>query len=172
MVLQHPCRRGSHGYAETQAQCFDHNIVFYMCVALCCSTGKNYRHTLQRLFLVRVANSKVLDLASHVALTTTFIFPKSVMADRPGKIAKLQSLRSRLPYVSQSALSAILQLAAQEELPGSCSRKDVRRARDDTVKELTPYGSLHQTITLPSSGGATGGSRPEAAGGEGELREH
>ena len=90
-----------------------------------------------------------------MALTTTFIFPESAMADRPGKIAKLQSLRSRLPYVSQSALSAILQLAAQEELPGSCSRKDVRRARDDTVKELTPYGSLHQTITLPASGGAT-----------------
>ena len=77
------------------------------------------------------------------------------MADRPGKIAKLQSLRSRLPYVSQSALSAILQLAAQEELPGNCSRKDVRRARDDTVKAWTPYGALHQTVTLPASDGDT-----------------
>ena len=92
-----------------------------------------------------------MDLSSRVAQSPASNCPKSAMADRPGKMAKLQSLRSRLPYVSQSALSKILQLAAQEELPGSSSRKDVRRARDDSVKEWTPYGALHQTITLPAS---------------------
>ena len=81
--------------------------------------------------------------------------PKSAMADRPGKIARIQSLRSRLPYVSQSALSQILRFAAEEPemMPGSCSRKDIRQARDDAVAELTPYGPLHQTLTLASSTG-------------------
>ena len=75
------------------------------------------------------------------------------MADRPGKIAKLQSFRSRLPFVSQSALAQILQIAAKEDLPGSCTRKDVRRARDDKVTSLTPYGPLHQIITMKAKDG-------------------
>ena len=75
------------------------------------------------------------------------------MADRPGKIAKLQSLRTRLPYISQSALSQILQIAEHEELPGSSTRKDIRRARDETVAQMTPYGPLHQKITIPTSNG-------------------
>ena len=70
------------------------------------------------------------------------------MAAPPAKLARLQSLRSRLPYVSQSALSQILQLAEQEQLPEECSRNDVRKARNAVVEERTPYGTLHQTITV------------------------
>ena len=75
------------------------------------------------------------------------------MERRPEKLARLQSLRSRLPYVSKTALSRILTLASQEALPGSSTRDDVRRARDTMVMEPTPYGMIHQTISLPATEG-------------------
>ena len=70
------------------------------------------------------------------------------MADRPAKLARLQSIRSRLPYISQSALSALLHLAANEPIPDASSRSDIRAARDMSVHHVTPYGALHQTITV------------------------
>jgi hypothetical protein len=70
------------------------------------------------------------------------------MADRPAKLARLQSIRSRLPFISQSALSALLQLAANEPIPDASSRSDIRAARDMSVSQGTPYGALHQTITV------------------------
>jgi hypothetical protein len=77
----------------------------------------------------------------------------SSMADRPAKLARLQSIRSRLPYISQSALSALLQLAANEPIPDASSRSDIRAARDMSVHRATPYGATHQTITVAGIGG-------------------
>ena len=76
-----------------------------------------------------------------------------LMEGRPAKIARLQSLRARLPYVSQAALSAILQVAATEPLPTGSTRADVRQARDIVPRLATPYGPLHQSVHMP--GGAT-----------------
>lgn len=75
--------------------------------------------------------------------------PPSAMADRPAKLARLNQLRCRVPFVSQSALSTILRLARDDELPAACTRQDVRDSRDTSVQTMTPYGPLHQRITVP-----------------------
>ena len=71
-----------------------------------------------------------------------------IMAERPAKFAKIQSIRSRLPFVSQSALSALVKVAKEEGLSDVCNRHDVRRARDKTIKEVTQYGPLHNTTRV------------------------
>ena len=76
------------------------------------------------------------------------------MEDRPTKLARLQSLRDRVPYVSQSALAAILKIAQSEPLPTG-RRNDIKDARDAVALSSTPYGRISQVITLRS---ATGGS--------------
>lgn len=78
------------------------------------------------------------------------------MESRPTKLARLQRLRCRLPYISQSALSSILRVARDEELPQECRRSDIRAARDLGTQVDTPYGKLHQRISLPSSDSADG----------------
>ena len=70
------------------------------------------------------------------------------MTDRPSKLARLQSLRYRVPFVSQQALSSLLQIAAKEPLPDLARLADIRDARDSSVREVTPYGPLHQEITI------------------------
>ena len=70
------------------------------------------------------------------------------MEHRQTKLARLRSLRDRLPYISQSALAAVLQIAKKEPLP-SGHRKDLKAARDEVAKIHTPYGTLHRTIKLP-----------------------
>jgi len=73
------------------------------------------------------------------------------MDGRPRKLAKLQSLRSRLPFISQAALSSILTIARDEELPELSSRKSIRAARDNSVKLDTPYGKLHHVVEFPGT---------------------
>ena len=68
--------------------------------------------------------------------------------ERPSKVARLASLRARLPYVSQSALAAVLKIAERESLP-SGSRRDIGRSRDAVVEETTPYGPLHAKVPVP-----------------------
>ena len=72
---------------------------------------------------------------------------------KPEKIARLQSLRTRLPYVSQSALTSLLDIASREKLPEVRYRQEVRDARDLTVRTLTSYGPLHQTIPVLTNSG-------------------
>ena len=75
------------------------------------------------------------------------------MAERPAKLARLQSLRDRLPYISQSALAAVLKVAASEELPHVSGRSDFRHARNATASTSTPYGTLCSPIELPRKNG-------------------
>ena len=70
----------------------------------------------------------------------------------PTKVAKLRGLRARLPFMSQSALAAVLNLAHEEELPVA-GRHALRQARDSTTKIHTPYGCLHSTIDVPTDAG-------------------
>jgi hypothetical protein len=77
------------------------------------------------------------------------------MSERPPKLAKLQHFRSKLPYVSHRALTAILKIAENEPLPTIGSRSSIGRARDEVVTETTPYGPLHQSVSVET---LTGGS--------------
>ena len=77
------------------------------------------------------------------------------MEERPANLARTQSLRARLPFVSQSALSAILEIAASEPLPEQASRRTLRRARDSITYIQTPYGKLHQHISVQSNQGCS-----------------
>ncbi len=81
--------------------------------------------------------------------------PLPIMQGRPRKIAKLQSLRARLPYISASALSALLRAVAEDldALPPATSRADIRSARDTSVAEVTLYGPIHQHSELATNAG-------------------
>ena len=70
------------------------------------------------------------------------------MDSRPVKMAKLQSLRSRLPYVSQTALHALLEIAKSEELPSVSSRRVVREARDCLTSQKTSHGLMHKQLHI------------------------
>ena len=74
------------------------------------------------------------------------------MAERPTKLARLQCLRDRLPYISQSALAAILKAARDEDLPEG-NRQDFREARDAVSHTSTPYGPICQVINIPVADG-------------------
>ena len=69
--------------------------------------------------------------------------------ERPTKLQRRADLRGQLPYISRSALSALLQIASEQELP-TASRAEVRGARDAIKSLPTPYGTVHQTIEVQS----------------------
>lgn len=52
--------------------------------------------------------------------------------------------------MSQRALAAILKKARDEPegLPECSDAKDIREARNSMVKQMTPYGRIHQTLSL------------------------
>ena len=54
----------------------------------------------------------------------------------------------RLPFVSQSALAALLKIAKTEKLPDVTTRDGLRQARNDFVNVQTPFGRLHQVIDV------------------------
>ena len=68
---------------------------------------------------------------------------------RAAKYAKLQSLRQRLPFISQSALAEVLKANQAQPLPDAASRRTIGRARDFSAAQPTPYGQMHKQIALP-----------------------
>ena len=70
------------------------------------------------------------------------------MEERRAKRTRLQSLRDRLPFISQSALAAVLKFAAAEPVHEGVTRDELRNARNQIVAEQTPYGPLHQLIMM------------------------
>ena len=75
------------------------------------------------------------------------------MALRDERLIALNALRSRVPHLSQRALSAILQIARTEELPRDSRRDTIRAARDQLIQKETPYGRVHQTAVVPLASG-------------------
>ena len=69
------------------------------------------------------------------------------------KAARTSCIQARLPFISSRALSILLQLAKDEDLPQSTSRRSLRRARDKDVQVKTPYGELHQHIRIEAGAG-------------------
>jgi hypothetical protein len=78
---------------------------------------------------------------------------RAVMEGRPLKLARLQSLRSRLPFISQSALAQVLKEAELAPLPKACRRADIRDARNAVAKIATPYGPVHQQVVFDGASG-------------------
>ena len=67
---------------------------------------------------------------------------------------RINKMRYSLPFVSQSALGAVMGLSAREDLPVG-DRKAVRESRDAAVRQRTEYGVIHKTITVEVEGGTT-----------------
>ena len=66
------------------------------------------------------------------------------------KAARVGALRARLPFVSQAALGALLQLGKEGELPEANvnGRRDIRNDRDAYVATSGLYGPLHQNVVI------------------------
>ena len=58
----------------------------------------------------------------------------------------LLDLRTRLPFVSQTALCALVDVALHEDLPTVVHRRFIRKARDEFVQKRTPFGPIHSVI--------------------------
>ena len=71
---------------------------------------------------------------------------------RARAMADVASVKAKLPYISQTALAEVLNLAKKEQLPYVSTRKALRRARDDFVHSTTPYGPIHQRLPVTGSG--------------------
>ena len=99
-----------------------------------------------------VLSAVILALAAVVVHTA--IAAMAATETRPAKRARMLSLQHRLPYMSQSALAAVVQEAAREPLPDHCTRSEIRLGRDEVCSQDTPYGKLHQKIELMTTTGA------------------
>lgn len=77
-------------------------------------------------------------------------------ADRPTKLARLQSLQRSVPYVSKSALSKILENVAAEGPPELFTRKQILESTANALGQATRYGPLLQQCTTQKSDGSTG----------------
>ena len=68
----------------------------------------------------------------------------SMSAKRARKLTRL----GRTAHVTQSGLSHLLRSIDNEGLPSAYSRTSQYRGRRKTCAELTPYGSLTETVTV------------------------
>ena len=76
---------------------------------------------------------------------------------RPAKLARLQSLQRSVPYVSKSALSAILQDLASKGMPTLSSRKDILQATKKALENCgARYGNVLQQWSVENADGSTG----------------
>lgn len=76
---------------------------------------------------------------------------------RPAKLARLQSLQRSVPYVSKSALSAILQDLASKGMPTLSSRKDILQATKKALENGgARYGNVLQQWPVENADGSTG----------------
>ena len=76
--------------------------------------------------------------------------------ERAEKLRRLNNFRRSLPHASASALSAILGAIQKDGLPeGSVSRPTLRQARDQLMKDTTPYGTVVQLLELSGKDGVT-----------------
>lgn len=86
----------------------------------------------------------------------TVSLPYRAMAEpRAAKLRRLEQFRRRVPYVSASALSAILAEVDRAGVPDARSRRDMRDARNLEVDDATPYGPLFHVSDLPAVNGGT-----------------
>ena len=58
------------------------------------------------------------------------------------------ALRARLPFVSKSALGRLAGDVRAQQLFDIRCRNGIRAARNGSVKRATPFGALHQRLTI------------------------
>ena len=74
--------------------------------------------------------------------------------ERAAKLQRLERLRRKIPHVSASALSAVLDEVSSHGIPERRTRRDMGIARDEMVQCDTPYGKLFIYVPVVR-GGAT-----------------
>lgn len=78
------------------------------------------------------------------------------MASRDDQLMVMLNLTCKLPHMSASALAAIIGEFKKSGAPSLGGRKNIRMARENLVNRGTPYGQLHQTVSvMKKTGGAT-----------------
>ena len=108
-----------------------------------------------------IANALILytcsGLEKHDLFSSLLNIAVAIMASRSSELDRMNSLRGRLPYMSQSALSSILKIYRDEPdiVPKAVRRADIRDARDAMVRRRTPYGALHQCMDVETIKGGT-----------------
>ena len=75
------------------------------------------------------------------------------MSEPDKKIMRMSDLRTRLPLISQHALSCVLQLSKCNDLPTTASRATLQRSRNAACLEAGPYGPLHQRVPVSLTNG-------------------
>lgn len=70
-------------------------------------------------------------------------------SDRPAKLARLTQMRRGLPYMSASAMSALLKDVKETGMPEVHGRKDIRASRAAAIGLASgPFGSLIQPVEV------------------------
>ena len=78
------------------------------------------------------------------------------MADnRPAKLRKLDSLRRRLPHISQNALAALLRDVEEHGLPELTTRQSMTEARTLVARTRTLHGPLIKPMNFDDVDGST-----------------
>jgi hypothetical protein len=74
--------------------------------------------------------------------------------ERPAKLARLTNMRRGLPYMSASAMSALLKDVKEQGLPEMIGRKDITAARVEAIQKAdAPFGSLVQSVQVMGRNG-------------------
>ena len=79
----------------------------------------------------------------YVSLVIHFALPMSSDA-RASKLQKLDQFRKSLPYVSKSALSAILNEVDRTGVPELHARKQMKEATVTSLNQMNAYSLLSQ----------------------------
>ena len=108
-------------------------------------------------FFYKVSGSKTTsNLWLKLQLTPLLAMASSSTDSRPAKFARLESLRRKSPYVSQSALAGIIADIRDNGLPDNTSRASMQRATKFSLEQHDQYGPLLEKLQLPNSkGGST-----------------
>ena len=73
--------------------------------------------------------------------------------ERSSKLIKLNDLRASVPFLSQSALSGLLQALQKEGLPSLTQAKHIREARQSVLDSMCSYGPLFLETTVVAQDG-------------------
>lgn len=60
----------------------------------------------------------------------------------------IAALKARLPYISSSALAAVIKVAKDTKLFEVTNRTSLRQSRQEYVTQSTPYGPIHQRMDI------------------------
>ena len=73
---------------------------------------------------------------------------------RPAKLARLTQMRRGLPYMSASAMAALLQDVKGSGMPELCGRKHIKASRVEAIKDANgPFGPLIQSVEVSGKAG-------------------